>query len=277
MAGFLRSCDRKTKFYETQKNTLGLLPGPTEVGGTCPYATRGPGGCFHVEKGRTTPTCYACKILRIYKCANHVVTNNTDTLRSCKTVDELTLYYDHMLNLFKLQNEEYAMIHEQDVRPKDLMYFRWHWCGDIESELQAKAMAKSMEHNKDIKFWTYTRSFKYASVFKDTDNLILYLSLDNDNWREGVKWFFKLGFQNDPIKKIAYMSKSIEDVTSMLSDMFKNPKKFSSTSPQKVVEWVKHTKVSFCPNDLGLIPTEFACSKCKQCITKGNQLLFFKC
>lgn len=276
--GLRLSLDRKTKCYPTQRNTFGLLPGPAEVGGTCPYSTRNCGGCFHIPEGRRNPTCYAYCLMKYYKGSRDVIARNTDLVRSAKTVGELQQMFVDMVDAFRDKALKYAKTHSLD--PKSLLKFRWHWTGDVESERQARAMSGAMRSFPDIQFWTYTRSFRLAHLL-DAPNLILYLSVDDDNWEEGLWWFCQNGWHREPYgdctHKLAYMGTSRSGAGNLLLQAGQRPEKFLPSSPREVVEWALRTKITSCPVDGGSMEQELACSRCRQCTGPGRQLLFFQC
>jgi hypothetical protein len=253
------SLDGKTKFRKDQKNTFGLLPGPTCVNGTCPWCTTAKGGCYAIPEGRKLPDCYAARLAAIRPTVRKLLEWNTNLLKD-KSIKEMEQKLQKMITLFKVS--------EPDSSEK---YFRIHWSGDIFNRDYAKALANTIKANPDVTFWTYTRSFNLIDEFKDIDNLIFYLSLDPANYKEGFEAFIKHDWYLDPKRKIAYMSKDI--------DSFKEAIAWAKTefeSNGRFVKWLESTKITNCPVDAGTLELEMGCSKCRQCLKEGNQLLWFK-
>lgn len=63
--------------------------------------------------------------------------------------------------------------------------FRWHVSGDIFSYAHAVFIRDVCYSCPDINFWIYTRSFDFAFIIRNVPNLIVNLSLDIDNYKEG--------------------------------------------------------------------------------------------
>lgn len=269
------SHDRKTRMYPNQANAFGILPGPPDHGGTCPWATRGAGGCFCVPDGKKAPTCYACNIMNIYAGSRKLVTANTEALRLANTPDRIADVLEPMLADFERKTVKYAK--SKGLDPLDLMRFRWHWSGDIVSETHAKGLALAMARHPDITFWTYTRSFNLAKWFDGNRNLILYFSLDDDNWEKGLSEWFAHGMDGKPDRRIAYMARDEKSVNRMLDKVRANPYKYGS-DVGRVLAWAGSQTPARCPVDIGKMPTDGACSKCRMCNSKDLcRLLFFKC
>jgi hypothetical protein len=249
------SLDAKTKARKSQKNTYGLTPGPLEINGTCPGCTNGLGGCYFTE-GR--PTCYAAVLASIRPNVKKVLEHNTDLLLG-KSVEEMVEILDNTLKTFKSKE------------PEGDSHFRLHWAGDIFNRDYAKALSIVMSRHKNITFWTYTRSFDIIDEFANNDNLVFYLSLDMVNYKEGFKAFVDNEWYKNPLRKISFMSKELKDFERSITwakSEFADNKPFS--------EWLNKNKISRCPVDEGKLALEFGCMTCKQCLKRGNPLLWFK-
>lgn len=267
------SVDSKTRFYPGHANAFGILPGPEEVGGTCPWATTGCGGCFNVPEGRKNPTCYAYALMKAYTSCRRRIQENTDALKGLVCVDDMASALDAMLSRFEKLTRAY-MARNDGVG--NALSFRWHWAGDLFSREYARALSLAMWRHPDVRFWSYTRSFNFAHEFA-APNLNLYYSLDDDNWEQGLSWYLRWGDHNRPNRRIAYMAKSVESVRRMVRAAEENPGKYLPGDPGSVARWAASVRIQSCPVDLGGMPTDGACVKCMQCIAGGSQLLFFKC
>lgn len=239
------SADRKTRFYNQQANAFGLLPGPA---GTCPYATKGKDGCWYVEKGKKMHTCYVDKLITRLPNTLKVLKHNTEILKDSSNKKQYKL-------LCKMFNEFYQQEKKQ-ITPQ--MYFRLHWSGDIFSSSYAKALRDSILEFPDINFWTYTRSLPYVHYFDKVKNLSLYISLDRQNYREGMNLFCR---SCNPNLKIAYMAPKND-----LSKLFECP-----TGKFKV------PKLKICPVDSNKMHFEGSCAECRMCVDNSdNKHIFFK-
>lgn len=274
------SNDRKTKMYPTQDNSLGLFPGPPHVGGTCPFATGHSGGCFHIPDGRKNPPCYAYCNCQIYKKAADHLRENTKLVSESAGWKFKAQLLAEAVTRFRDKTLKYAKSKKLDKKQtKELLRFRIHWAGDFFSMAYTKAWACVVRMFPDVTFWAYTRSFKYLEPIHALPNLVLYLSLDNANWEKGMSEFFKYGFDIDfgKTRKVAYMSCDENDLRRMQAKMGEHPERYCRTDPGRVLKWLASTHISRCPVDLGKMKLEYGCKTCKQCLTPGNQFLFFKC
>ena len=261
-----RTIDRKTKFYPTNKNTFGLLPGPPEVGGTCPRCTRGEGGCWCDSKG--SPVCYAATCCRIYKAAAKILRDNQEVILGENIVGNLL----QMLSDFQRENYRYAVRNKTD--PDKFQYFRWHWSGDLCNLRYAEAVVKAIKLTPGLKHWIYTRSFEFAELFKELPNVVVYLSLDPCNWRQGVDTYFRSGLYDNQRFKMCFMAKTKDPVNAVLLELKEHPESYGDAD--KIKAWADSTRVSTCPVDDHKLSLEYGCSKCRQCISSGNQLLWFR-
>lgn len=65
--------------------------------------------------------------------------------------------------------------------------FRIHWSGDFHRVDYAQVWRDVILcEMPNTRFWCYTRSFQFVPLFQGLPNLRLYLSLDKDNWDEGL-------------------------------------------------------------------------------------------
>ena len=188
--GLKLSSDRKVRFYKTQHNSFGTLPGPPEIGGTCPGCTTGIGGCYYSAKKR--PTCYVSSLLDIYSGVRNILTHNTALLRAA-SLEEKKLIFDTTFNTFKTK--------KRNAEPNN--NFRLNWSGDIFDKDTAYALGSSIRDNPEINFWTYTRSFNCVPILFDICNLKLYLSLDAVNLKEGLATYNKYSRVNNIKSNVA--------------------------------------------------------------------------
>lgn len=261
------ACDRKVRFYPTHENSYGLNAGPPCLGGTCPGCTKEKGGCFHIPEGKKNPTCYAFCLAKCFKGAGKVLDDNTKKLQG--TQADIRKELVETIEDFEAKTKAWAQKNGKNY--EDYAYFRLHWSGDVFNVEYAKALVSAMKKFPRIKFWTYTRSFEYADILMKAPNLILYLSADHCNWKQAWKTFVDKKMYKSPKYKIAYMGKELEDYTNKIDDLKR------TTKDKDVLTWLNKTRITCCPVDAGRMNLEGGCSKCRQCITEGNQLLFFKC
>jgi len=217
------SLDRKTKFGKYQRNSFGLPPVKT-----CPYAT------FLCKRH-----CYVHKVNKLYKRTSLTLWNNFYLLKRAKSVKQKANLLLEMLREFK----------EKSLKHKEPLYFRWHWSGDIFSQTYAKAIAIAIKETPEIKHWLYSRSFRFLLPLLDCKNLILYISIDKNNFQEGLRFFKRFKGKTKCKLLLAYMG-------------YEKP-------ISKDIRFIE------CPADSKKIKTEFACSKCRIC-TEGKRNVFFK-
>lgn len=262
------ACDRKVRFYSTHANSYGLNAGPPELNGTCPGCTKDKGGCFHIPEGKKNPTCYAYCLAKCFKGAGRVLNENTEKLKGTQAEirKELVDTFESFRKTTRAWCEKNG---EETWLP--YAYFRLHWSGDVFSLEYAKALVSAMKAFPDIRFWTYTRSFQYVDVLMKAPNLILYLSADRPNFKEAWECFKKNKMYADKRYKIAYMGKELEEFETKVEDLKRTEKN------AKIKDWLDKASITLCPVDAGRMDLEGGCSKCRQCITEGHQLLFFKC
>lgn len=172
--GFYLSDNSKLKFKPNHRNTFGLNFGLPENGGTCPGATRGPGGCLDVRTGCKRETCYMAKVVQIYKGVGARLADNTKLVLG-KSIEEMAKVMRASVQFFVDTNEE-----------KD-WYFRLHYSGDFFSKDYAKAWALVVNEFPKVKFWVYTRSFHLVQYLVDSTNLTIMLSIDPVNKQQGLE------------------------------------------------------------------------------------------
>lgn len=223
----------KVRFKRRHFNSIGLLYGLPENGGTCPSATSGKGGCLEQKTGRITKTCYMDKITRLYPALYDILEFNTSLVKG-KSEEEITEVYISTLQEFVRLNPE-----------KELWFFRWFYSGDIEDDNSCNALITACKTFPEIRFWLYTRSHKYISKLANVANLAVYLSLDRINEKEGLKTYQELGPRNNV--GLAYMG---------------NP----------TIEGEKFIKCPETFGVIENTSTIGACSKCKLCFTFNEKI-----
>lgn len=271
MIGIKPTCDRKTKFWSGQYNTFGLMPGED---GTCPGCTTGPKGCWHLAPGRKTRTCYVDTLMRCYSGIRGVLEHNTKLLREAtpkQAVDLLNMEF------VRFQNAEYKRSQLGNAR---CLSYRLHWSGDVFSADYAKALAEAMFRNPSVNFWAYTRSFDMVADLLTAPNLTLYLSLDPENIDKGLMTYDECDGANNPRLQLCYMS-SVDDAGPAFETA--QIRVDAKDSIRSLLGVSKHgsawcsSKFKECPVDTGKLPTEFGCSKCRQCLAAGSPPVWFKC
>jgi len=238
------SNDSKTRCYKAQKNALGLMPGPENCGGTCPYSTTGEGGCWSIPEGRKLNTCYVAHCIARRPNVKALLQHNTGLMKTTTKTQLLVETFD-------------AFRKKELKRPDPQLNFRLHWSGDIFNIDYAKALVESMSQFPDINFWTYTRSFPYVSLFEKATNLSLYLSLDKQNLNQGLQTYCQFKW---PHLKLCYLS-PVED----WKEQFKDVKDLGAI------------KFTACPVDSGKLELEHSCIKCKMCLYNDKKIhIWFK-
>ena len=241
------TCDRKTKFHNSQRNTFGLYPGPKGLG-TCPHATVGCGGCYEIKDGRKLPTCYVFRTMSAYKATAGVLEHNSKQIMTDS---------DTQLELLDAEFTRFEKAEKQREDPQ--LYYRLHWSGDIVDLDYACTLGEAIGRHPDITFWGYTRSLFAVPPLMDLPNLNLYISLDKVNFEAGIKWYRRY---KSPKRRLS--------IALMADEEF-------------YTEVKKKTRMKFvpCPVDRGKMPTEFACSKCRACIDprrrKTPNPIWFEC
>jgi hypothetical protein len=124
--------------------------------------------------------CYARRTERVFTTAGALVMHNWMLLKDATAAEQFVLL-DQAVETFRDQAWKYDAP----------LVFRIHWDGDFFSLQYAKAWAKVIKYNPDVRFWVYTRSFvpgsNYIRAFKGLGNLSLYLSVDEDNVKHARK------------------------------------------------------------------------------------------
>lgn len=215
--------NRKVRFRNNHYNTFSLSPGPPEEGGTCPGSTEGEGGC--------QSKCYDKTLGRIYKNYKSVEEFNTDLVVD-KNKNQIKKILSNTIDLWRF----FA---------KDDKYFRIHTGGDFFNVKYAEAWKDVIDKNKDIQFWTYTRSLFSVPILMPCKNLSLYISADPVNMVEAIATYEK--YKKYPNLGIAWMGNELPD---------NFPKdRFVMTCP----EVTKKLKID---KNLG------ACSRCRVCVDR---------
>lgn len=261
--------DRKTRFYSSQKNTYGLLPG---IEGSCPCATTTIGGCWNIPAGRKTPSCYVAGTMSAYPGVKGILQHNTRILRSAdeatKTailVAEFTRFYDS-----ETKRKRAGLAHK--------LNYRLHWSGDIFNEEYARALKVAIARHPAITFWCYTRSFFTVPILCELPNLILYLSLDPVNIQAGLSTFNENKTKTNKLQ-ICYMSKT-NDFASHLyrtQQILDEENKLRKTMKLKQKEnWATAAVLRDCPVDAGRMPLDGGCAKCGGCICAEPKAVWFE-
>lgn len=250
------TCDRKTRFYNSQHNTFGLYPGTTKEG-TCPHATLGEGGCCQINPGRKLPTCYVFSTIAAYKGVGPVLLHNTNMLRVSTKPQKV-----------QLLTQEFARFQAKELkRSEPKLYYRIHWSGDVYDAEYGGALAESMLAFPNITFWNYTRSLHLAvGLANAVPNLIQFLSLDAINLEAGLVVYFeyKTSKQNKHDNlHISYMADA-DDFNRRYTEYRARHKTWPEQPPV----------LTSCPVDEGKLKLDGACAKCRKCLNGYN--IWFK-
>jgi len=253
--------DRKVRFYSTQYNTFGLLPGTPSQGGTCPGCTTEAGGCWHLADGRTTHTCYVDKLMRAHKSVRAILQHNTDVLRAATTGDKIRMLRAEFTR-FEAAEERRA----ERLKTKPFVHYRLHWSGDIFDNDYAIALSSAIRQHPNTMFWTYTRSFEQLSYLKGLGNLALYLSLDPVNRDRGIKAFVDNEGEQQGWE-LCYMS-ATDDWACGAPD--------TCADEADPMYYRARIKMHACPVDTGKFPMNEGCSRCRRCINPTQGSVWFK-
>jgi hypothetical protein len=268
------TCDSKTRFYKTQKNTYGLLPGGgmhllngVTCKGSCPGATTGPGGCWNAPDGRKNKTCYVDNLMKVYKNVGGVLAHNTELMMEADYRGKVEL----LLAEFERFRKTEARRKKKGNTP--YLYYRLHWSGDIFDQEYARALKQAMTTNSDIEFWCYTRSFFSVPILCDTPNLNLYLSLDPVNYVEGMATYVEHRHRS-PRLAVCYMAK--EKDVEQYDEAVKAELERRNLTGDKPLDWALNPRYTPCPADTKRLKTEEACKTCGKCIFPGPGNVWFK-
>ena len=269
------TCNRKTRAYAGQENTFGLLPGNTlwknEIMGTCPGATSGEGGCCHVKDGRKTPECYVFGTIGAYPGVYPVLRANTMTLR-----DDQVMMYTKLTKEFSRFYEKEAT---RKAQGKPYSYnYRLHWSGDIFNDDYAYALRSAILDFPSVNFWCYTRNMAAVPVLNNIPNLKLYISLDPQNFDEGMSTYTE-NKDACPNLRLCYMS-PVNDFKERLAAYI--PKFVGQNMLRKILgsklknEALVEFPISTCPADAGQAESDGCCHRCGMCLGKNDRNIWFK-
>lgn len=122
--------------------------------------------------------CYAGKLEKIYKGVKNVLVSNFEELLYAD-------YLDGVSGMFTLLDNMIADFRKDCEKRNAPKEFRIHWDGDFFSRDYALAWRRAIQHNMDVNFWVYTRSFTEDAFVVDIlvglPNLTVYLSADPVN------------------------------------------------------------------------------------------------
>jgi hypothetical protein len=179
MESFKLTNNSKVRFYNNHNNTFSLRQGTIEDGGTCVCATE---SCLKV--------CYDKNLRKLYKSYASVEEQNTSLVFGKKASE----MYDVVKN---------TVLKWKLTGGMNQPYFRIHTGGDFFNTSYAKAWARVIKENLDVKFWVYTRSLFAVPVLATCRNLTLLLSCDNDNKQDVLRVY--QDYKEYPKVAIAWM------------------------------------------------------------------------
>lgn len=145
--------------------------------------------------------------------------------------------------------------------------FRWHVSGDIFSEVYAIFIRMVAKLSKPTLNWIYTRSFKYVPHLIGLDNLIVNLSVDQDNWGEALKLHHEFGL------RLCYLTVDgkIPDDLPEGSVIFPSYELRGADLPKPTDSpWWKSLSIEqkrmVCPPDFFGQSEKFRCGPCRKCL-----------
>jgi ferredoxin len=172
----------------TIANTFGL---PAGKAFSCPGATS---VCESV--------CYAGKLERVYKGVRAVLLHNWELLKNAS--------YEEMYYLIEVMIKEF--IADCDKKSAEKL-FRIHWDGDFFNDEYTRAWKHVIINNPDIQFWVYTRVKSAAEILKDTPNLSLYFSTDDENKEIARE------LRNEHGTRLAYLGKTFAVTETVMKEL----------------------------------------------------------
>jgi hypothetical protein len=239
------TADTKTTMFPGDRNTFGLLPGPTECGGTCPCATMSAGGCLNVAGQRLNPRCYVFKTMSFRPAVYGVLKHNTELLTAASYSEQEGLMAAEFERYYKSWERFVARTGQNGAR----CAYRIHWSGDCFSSPYAHALREAMlEMDGKMLFWGYSRALFTVSAMEGLPNCRWFVSLDDVNGREGLEYlrrFHPKALSGESNISVAYMSEEKPSLPGM----------------------------GFCPVDSGEMGHEGACAVCSKCL-RGTSVWF---
>lgn len=267
------TCDRKTRFRKTQRNTYGLmnLAGPE---GTCPMATFGCEGCAQIPEGKKLPVCYVSNTIAAYKAVGPLLRHNTSILRQSEPE-----------TAFNILVAEFNRFKQAELRTSDpKLFYRLHWSGDIFNREYAVVLTAAMQEFPDIRFWGYTRSLPFAPLIANqVPNINMYLSLDPVNLYPGLVTYYDWLASAHNYNNLTYSFMSKEnDFEAKYAQAYAQHSVMQAhaklTGKEKLhADWPESPlKPKACPQDKGKLELEGACSICRKCLKQPPAPVWFK-
>lgn len=146
--------------------------------------------------------------------------------------------------------------------------FRWHVSGDIISEEHADFIGHICERCEDINFWIYTRSFEFIHSIVGVNNLVVNLSVDNDNISSALHMVNEYGL------RMCYMTVdgSINTYLPKGSVIFPSYNLRGRDAPDPTTHpWWQSLSPEYrkmvCPPDFFGQSEKLRCGPCKKCLT----------
>lgn len=148
-------------FVALEPNSFGL-PAVSSCPGRTDYCEQ---DCYALESEKRTAT--AIKLQRNY-----------DALQAAGSAEAMGVLLTNMMSEYRQRAEKLSI-------PAQKQRFRIHWSGDFFSAAYASAWRQAIEANPDVRFYTYTRSFRpemnVVPELVGLPNLDLFLSIDSQN------------------------------------------------------------------------------------------------
>lgn len=210
----------------------------------CPYAT---------------PTCKSvCYVHRLEEAEAKVHDAYKHNSRVIREVLENDCYFLEAVSAFSTW-----------IRANSKKGFRWHVSGDIISEKHTLFIGSVCDAAPEVPFWIYTRSFVLLRPFlyPKTNNLVINLSADKDNYKQALLWHKEFGL------RICYLTVDGEIPEDLPNGSVIFPshelRGYGLTNP-KEAPWWKTLRVQqkrmVCPPDFFGQSERLRCGPCKKCL-----------
>jgi len=151
--------------------------------------------------------------------------------------------------------------------------FRWHVSGDIISWTHANFIASVCNGAMEVPFWIYTRSFVFVPPLMTVPNLVINLSVDIENYREGRKLRDRLLESSGRELRLCYMTVDGERPADIPkgSVLFPSYALGRNRHQERDDDWwnglTLDEKKMVCPPDVFGQSETFRCGPCKKCLT----------
>lgn len=147
--------------------------------------------------------------------------------------------------------------------------FRWHVSGDIISKKHALFIREVCSNTPSVPFWIYTRSFPYLLplLYPRTDNLVINLSADKDNYEAALHLHKKFGLRLCYLTVAGEIPGDLPDGSVIFPSYELRGRNLAR--PTDAPWWKSinpHTRRMVCPPDFFGQSENFRCGPCKKCL-----------